>query len=332
MHRYKRRLLALTVGSDRVASSRVRAGTVIEFAGKHGWATQRIQADSRLWPIRLILSLAISPPDILLLQKMVLPRTLNRLLTLLSKEIVLELDDAIYLGYPGASGTADRMMKRTRQTLVIVDRLIVSNQLIADDLAPYFHADISVFPGPAPVVSSHENPLEIREKILWLGSPSTIENLRELVYPAAKGLPSFEFTVVGAPMRAMPFPNVEEIVWDEEAQRRSLRTARLGLMPLLRSAWNDRKASYKVLEYLAHDVIPIGQATDAMIDLLGPELEALMVVVDNQERESWMGAIDASQNLSVDDAWRAARDRVFDSLCVEAYSMKILGCAIERRT
>jgi hypothetical protein len=303
-----RRILALTVGNDDAASSRVRVVSVLSALRADGWDVARVSAVSPLWPVVFFARLVAMSPDVTLIQKVVPPVWFYRLVAALSKRLVFECDDAIHLNH-GDPALAVRNSRRLQGLLPTSDSVVVSNVLLKEDLKQLGAVEPFVFPGPAPRVSYIGD--GERRGVLWLGSPSTFEYVRSVVYPALNLLPpSMHLMVIGAPRNAQ-YGQVTEQVWSADRQAVSLAKARVGIAPQPVDEWSQRKAFYKVLEYLAAGVVPVVPDQPAVNLLLGDELDTLAVRVTGDCPAVWAEAIMRANDVQVDDRWLAARDRVF---------------------
>ena len=70
----RRSIVALTVGDDSVASSRIRVASVLRVASNAGWRTSRLIAHGhRLWPASLLSRVLVEAPDVVLLHKVAPP-------------------------------------------------------------------------------------------------------------------------------------------------------------------------------------------------------------------------------------------------------------------
>lgn len=311
------KLLVISVGTDVAASSRVRMAPLIREAEASGWQTRRITATDRRWFISAVVDLLLWRPHVLVLQKLTPGRVARTTLRLMSRKMVYDLDDAIYLGYPGKEALADRNRESVHGVARVADRVVVSNDLIAQDLATWGLPTPRVFAGPSPKAADGSD--ATRSQALWLGSPSTVHNVRSIYGQLRSGL-ELPMVVLGAPADVVD-DGISELVWTFERQERALSEALVGLFPLVSTPWADRTAGYKILEYLAHDVVPVVSDAPFVHTLLGDQLERLGVVVTGD----WPDAIDAARDIVVDDGWRAARDHVFERWSPTQYSALVLG-------
>lgn len=316
------RIVALTLGHDRYASSRVRAGAVLASMQQDGWKVTRITTQSSMWPVRLFICLIVLRPPVTFLQKVAPPTLFSMIVRLLSRRLVFECDDAIQLGYESNSIDAQKTSGKLGALLPLCDRVIVSNAVLRNDFHKLGARDLVVFPGPAPSVAALSQ--EIRDGVLWLGSPSTVDNVRQIVYPAMKLLDDrIRLTVVGSD-QVSNTAQVTENPWSEDLQAASLARARVGLAPQRQDPWSKRKAFYKVLEYLAASVVPVVPAQPAIFTLLGDEIDIVAVIATDDTPCSWAAAIERALAVDVGEEWLAARDRVFSRWSAERLGQVLL--------
>jgi hypothetical protein len=310
MRNDNQRVLALTLGDDSVASSRVRIGAPLATMISEGWEIERITATRRSWPVRFLAKTIVMRPGVTIVQKVVPPVWFCRIIASLSTRLVFECDDAIQLGDDSDPVGARRTSQRLARLLPLCDCVTVSNTVLAEDFRRLGARDVVVFPGPAPTIGAL-HPGE-RHGILWLGSPTTLKNVKSIVYPALQLMPiEIELVVIGS-RRDSDCDRVVERIWSMDRQQRALATARVGLAPQAQDQWSLRKAFYKVLEYLAADLIPVVPASPAVRTLLGEELDIVAVTAHDDSPEAWAAAIERAFLINIDAQWTAARNRVFE--------------------
>lgn len=306
----KQRVLALTVGDDSVASSRVRVGAPLAAMRSGGWHTERITATRKSWPIRFVAKLIILRPTMTIVQKVVPPKWFSRIMASLSIRLVFECDDAIQFGYDADPVSSRVITQRLAVLLPLCDCVTVSNAILGEDLRRLGAHNTILFPGPAPPIAAQNR--GSRHGLLWLGSPATLVNVQSIVYPALDLLcPEIELTVIGASGDS-DRGRIAERVWSMDLQQRTLATARVGVAPQIEDEWSLRKAFYKVLEYLAADLVPVVPASPAVQLVLGEELDVVAVTARDDSPAAWAVAIEQAFCINVDEKWTAARDRVFD--------------------
>ncbi len=306
-------VVALVLGTRDVASSRIRAHIPLDHIEHSGYRVIRIISSSRFWPIYLFLSTLIRRPEVLFFQKVMPPPWFLQISRSLCARMVFDLDDAIYLGYPGSSNRqVTKASSRVRRGLRYFDLVLTSNAMIRNDLGLSSDSRCVIFPGPSPLLPETEEDLASKERaVLWLGSPSTISNVESILPAVAALLPDLEFLIVGSPIDVDLTGSIRRQQWTASVEEHALRRCWSGLMPLEATVWNKRKAGYKVLEYLRHGVIPVVEDSQIIRTLLGERTEQLCELVRGGSASAWAEAIERSLTRSPDGAWLEAREEVF---------------------
>ena len=308
-------VVVLTVSSRGGASTRVRMIPVIDALRTESVKVTHVSAASRLWWVRVLFILS-SRRSSLVVQKLTPPVLWTFLATLLSHKTVVDIDDAIYLGYPNHRPQR-RSMVRVFFLAKRADRVVVSSPIIMSDLPPEISEKIVVFPGPAPSVLEYRR--SERHGIVWLGSPSTFGAFKRLIGPAlSKVSGRLPLIAVGSPVNRRSNFMLEQ-TWTVERQEEALLGCRIGLAPISESEWDRRKVSYKILEYISHAVLPVTERNDPAVSLLGDLLEELCVVVPGKDSEAWRRAMDEAYGRSLDQSWYEAREKLFERLSAASF-------------
>jgi glycosyltransferase involved in cell wall biosynthesis len=89
-------------------------------------------------------------------------------------------------------------------------------------------------------------------RIVWIGSPSTVQYLAALNAPLAAlaRLIPFKLRVIGGTL-AMHGVDVECVRWTEDTEVTSISQCDVGIMPLSDSPWERGKCGYKLIQYMA---------------------------------------------------------------------------------
>ncbi len=305
------------LGDEKTASSRIRGLHLISELRQRGhhvtsgslWATERSP-----WVYGIG-----ECPEILVLQKVFPPTAIINLFRRRASLLVLEIDDAVHLGYPNMSTRLATVLgHRVRHLASMSDVLTTPSPLLASEIA--LERRSLVFPGPAP---KYRGSTAVGG-LIWLGSPSTEPNL-ELLRGCGEMISGWRG---GA--RAVGGGKLSEnlgltpVEWSPSAESEVLAMSTVGLMPLIRSEWNDRKASYKVLEYLAAGVAPIASASPAL-DALGSIAKFVYSVSEEKE---WPRALEKHNFSEVDLDWRkvqVALDELSVARYADAWEETVLG-------
>lgn len=313
--------LWVTVGGSRQASTRVRVIELSHGLRKFGVESTILRGTDLKGRLRVVLRVMRGRYDVIVLQKVLYGWPMLWLLRKMTGELVFECDDAIHL--PDSQGemySSDNDLRRLRRLLRRVDVVTTTNQLLAEDFATKENRTV-VYAGPAPPIRSSRK----REKVvLWLGSPSTSPELDEVAeVPAALGGRGIEFVAVGADV-SQAERGWEVLDWSIEVADEWLQRATVGLMPLARNPWNDRKAAYKILQYAASGVVPVASEGPPARLFLPSEMNECLV----SSRSGWCSAIEAG--LEGADKYAVRLDMIVNRNSVGSTAEKWFHQVIEK--
>jgi hypothetical protein len=328
------KILSVVVGDQNLASSRVRAHDSLELLGTLGHKIRVVNTSrTRMWPIRAVALLIYVRPDVTHLQKVIPPSAVSLFIRRTSRFLIYELDDAIYFGYPGSSqAVRARSAKRVLRLANAADRVVVSSPEIARDLEAFVATEICVFPGPAPARPRPAPADEVGDDplspvTLWLGSPSTkyyVESIETTYTERVSNSERFgRLVLVGSDRDRSG--DVQHEVWTQSRESFWLRRASVGIMPIADDEWSRRKAAYKILVYLAHDIIPVTTRNSVSKNVLGASFEQLCEVVAAPADETeWLRAISRAHARSIDSEWVTVRDELFAALSLRRYTAVLI--------
>lgn len=236
---------------------------------------------------------------------------------------IYDFDDAIYNQSDKSFGHKFWSPRRTwSRSVLVADLTIAANELLAEDAA--------VFSSRVVVIPSLINPSEYMEKqsfqtedervILWIGSPSTANNLELLVKPLETLNKSIRARVlaVGAQSSAQRAlgPHFTTLPWSLDLVEGLSSIADVGVMPLRNSFSNSRKSGYKLLQYSAMGlpsvVSPVGISA-SIADRVGALKAA--------STEDWESLLHDLLRTSAEQDRRALGQRQRKSV-IENYSYK----------
>lgn len=331
------RLLWLTRYGPEGASSRYRVWQFIDPLADRGirstalplarWRAGRLESIASV--VRRLLTFARRPAaDVLVVQKApVMPSSLwpvaRRLLGRLRIPIVWDLDDAIWANSDGERRMAVGMCRTA-------DVVVVGNDLLADWAHTAGATRVEVIPTCfTPSMPTNRPQMgQPGTRVVWIGSPSTAELLQREEQRVREVLstPGAQLTMIGAePPDSMSDLEIDVVPWSPEAEHEHLSRADFGLALQPRTVFADHKCGFKIIQYMAHGVIPI--ATDNPVHRQIMNDVGLLVAGDTKA-----GEVRAFVNAGVADADRmAARDRwqsaYSTEVGVEAWA-RLLGSSI----
>lgn len=241
------------------------------------------------------LAVTTKPDDVVLIQKVLLPRNVVSHVRRRCRRLVFDFDDAVYELSPASRD-------RTRTTISLSDATITSvehNAAFARDAG----GNVTVLVTPVDVARfMPTGPWQASKRftIGWIGSPSTTRYLIDIAQElreVASARP-VRFVFIGAAYFPAAPPETEFVPWSIANEERILPTLDVGLMPLRAGPWEDGKGGYKALQYMASGVptvasdVPAGRpyVSHGVTGLLVPDAgswgEALCYLLDHpHERE-----------------------------------------------
>lgn len=313
------RMLAVTLGSAREASSRVRvyqcqshlaaSGIDVEIepfyparadGAQSSWPAPVARAATMAYTVRRTAALlaAARRADVVLLQRVLLPRPLLAQLRRAARRLVFDFDDAIYTTHRGAPAdpAAERRLCRTA---ACADRVIASTDHLARRIAPV-QPRITVWPSAvdcrryapadADAHAAARGPGSAPLTVGWIGSASTTMYL-EPVLPALRTLAaSGEIAVrlVGARGIAES-AGVTCRPWAYDTELEDLARFDIGIMPLSDDEWARGKAGYKLLQYMACGLPSVASPVGVNAEIVEPGSTGWLA----RTADDWVDAIRA---------------------------------------
>jgi glycosyltransferase involved in cell wall biosynthesis len=271
------KVLLVSLGTPVVACSRVRVHQYLPYLASRGvdarvvpfWPRPDPRPPSTLGParrsaarLRMVervarLSLLAPHHDVTVIQRVLLPSRLQRLLAGRARRLVFDFDDAIATTHPGMTDE-DRWTRqaepRFAQMLALSRAVFAATPVLVGQARR--HA-ANVFELPSPVDCDRYRPSDrsgaARVVVGWIGNPSTSRYLHPIL-PVCRRLaarhPELSFEAVGAdpdadldPFRVRP--------WSLDSELVHLGDFDIGIMPLDDDPWARGKAGYKLLQYMA---------------------------------------------------------------------------------
>lgn len=278
------KILFLTQFGESAASSRTRAFQYVPYLAREGHEVRvlpLIPDAVRAWsktlegrqriPYCLVVGLltilrvaqtvlVARSYDVLIVQKVILPRTLAAILGRVAGKVVYDFDDAIQT----LLGWKRRMFPNILRTASLV---VVENDQNMRAAAKYCPQVVKIV-GPIDTQLYHPAPIRDSDGPLvigWIGSPDTAEYLRA-VHDVLRDLArthALVFRTIGSGPQKIQGVQVETFEWSLEDEVELLQSFDIGIGPLPDNEWTRGKAGYKLLQYMAVGIpvvaSPIGE-------------------------------------------------------------------------
>ena len=193
------------------------------------------------------------------------------------KPYVLDFDDAIFHNYDlHRSAWVRRIYGRRIDILMEGARLVIAgNRYLADRATAAGARWVEVIPTVvdlARYASKQTYSVAAKPRIVWIGSPSTVQYLLELAEPlgALAKRQAYTLRVIGGGAITMPGVDVESLPWSEDMEAALIEECDVGIMPLRDTPWEQGKCAYKLIQYMACGLptvaSPIGANREVVIE------------------------------------------------------------------
>ena len=180
------------------------------------------------------------------------------------KPIIYQLDDPLYIPYVSGSNGYFSYLKCFDKVAEIckMSAAVIVNSAFHKQFALKYNKNVWQIPS---IVDTHRHvyhPQSLDTKELgigWIGSPSTMDNLKIVSRPLQELAKTvrFKFHMIGAGEFDLPGVDYVNHEWREETETELLKKIQIGIAPLLMTEWNKRKFIYKVVQYMAMGIPPI---------------------------------------------------------------------------
>lgn len=238
---------------------------------------------------------------------------------------ILDFDDAIFHNYDLNRNRLVRILYGSR-----IDRLMAKAKLVTagnDYLAERARRAgatwVEVIPTVVDMVrydncvtEQIEEPL----RIVWIGSPTSVQYLLELA-PALKkvfAIHPFVLRVIGGGQIEIAGLQLECVAWSEHTEVSYLKECHVGIMPLRDTPWERGKCAYKLIQYMASGLPTVASTVGANCEVVIDGKTGFLVSTEDQWVEQLVRLLDDS-NLRK-DMGRAGHFRAS-----EYYSLQVMG-------
>lgn len=229
---------------------------------------------------------------ILFFQRTTFPFGLEKLLKVLNKNIVFDIDDAIFLPDNKESGLIGRIKEYTK-AVEVADMLkvskisIVENEYIRVYVKKYC-PKVFLISGP---IDTQRNFVKERKSdkevtIGWIGSPSTAIylNMLDNVFRKISDIFNVKIMLIGAGHYKLGRVEINNIEWSLKNEVSQLQEFDIGVMPMPDNEWTRGKLGCKMLQYMAVGVPAVVSYTPTNAEVIIDGVNGFLV---NSEEE-WM--------------------------------------------
>lgn len=242
-------------------SSRVRVLNLLPELKKKGIECRVVPYPGRLIE-RLGLFRNLKGFDAVFLQKKLPTPFEALLLKSLSRKLIFDFDDAIYLKHDSSENIESRSRyMKFRAIIKRADLVIAGNRILARE-ANKFNKNVAVIPSAVETRNIPVKMWDIENEYItigWIGGAVNLGHLK-LVEPVLRRLSEeheIELRIVCSEPVKMEGVKVRFIPWRLETQEAEIARFDIGIMPLPRTRHSEGKCGYKALQYMAAGIPPV---------------------------------------------------------------------------
>lgn len=291
-------LLFLTKNLDG-ASTRYRALNYQSKLHQAGWNTHQWTSKKGIRSYSTLISYLLKS-DIVMIQRKLLSTPLLFLVKLLSKKLIYDFDDAIFLKDNGQP--SNHRLKLFAKAASGADAVFAGNQYLTQK-AQLYNSNVVLLPTTVDTDRYQSAPRFERKQsidLVWIGSSSTRKYLEGLI-PALEELGKrhnrlrlkiiADFDLPLHHMKTLP------IKWSDETEAIELASSDIGIAPMIDDPWTRGKCALKIIQYMAAGLPVISSDAGTNGEVVVNNLTGLLV---NSQQE-WITAV---ERLLEDEALR----------------------------
>jgi len=235
---------------------------------------------------------------ILYLQRTTFPFGLEKILSLVNRNIIFDLDDAIFMSDRKDEGIFSRLKEYSKSKEVAgilkVSRLaIVENEYIRSYARQYCQ-DVFLIPGPIDTERYTVKYPQRKDKVIigWIGSPSTTVYLKitdGILQRLTEKFASLEIRLIGAGRYNIDGVRIHNSDWSYNSEVSDLQGFDIGIMPMPDNEWTRGKLGCKMLQYMAVGVPAVVSFTPTNSEVIKDAENGFLV----RTAEEWVSKLSA---------------------------------------
>ncbi|MBI5145295.1 MAG: glycosyltransferase family 4 protein [Candidatus Omnitrophica bacterium] len=228
---------------------------------------------------------------ILFLQRTTFPFGLEKLLKHINKNIIFDLDDAIFIPDTKENSWIGRIKERTKAqevaNILKVSKLaIVENEYIRSYVRQYCQ-DVFLIPGPIDTERYFVKTKVNRDiTIGWVGSPSTAIYLGILdeIFKELSRVSQIKIKLIGAGQYKLRGVDLTNVDWVLETEVGHLQSFDIGVMPMPDNEWTKGKLGCKMLQYMALGIPAVVSYTQTNAEVINDGINGFLV----NSKDEWI--------------------------------------------
>lgn len=213
----------------------------------------------------------------------------ERLLRLLSKKIIYDIDDLIFLGHTSDANKKSKFLKGKAKAIYMMKSAnhVITCTPMLDEFVKKYNlntTDISSTINTDTYISKKDYATKGKLVLGWSGSHSTSKFLFVLqnALQELKNDLDFELLVIGDKDFKMDGVNLKTLSWKAESEVKDLSAIDIGLYPLPDEPWVYGKSGLKALQYMALGIPTIATAIGANYRIINDGENGFLVKGDEE--------------------------------------------------
>lgn len=315
-------ILFVSKGKDS-ASTRYRGLAYFTALQSSGWRPLHLTVRGALPRLKL-LSIA-KHADVVVILRKTFSLPFLCLLRLCSKNLILDLDDAIFCKSDGKPSKSRQL--RFEKVASICEQIWAGNLYLAD-MAGRYNESIKIIPTS---VDYRKYLLEVEKNsnyfdLVWIGSRSTQKYLKECL-PVLESLseiiPSLRLKIVADFDLPSERLKTTAVPWSEKGEAEELSSAHIGIAPMSDDSWTKGKCGLKVLQYMAAGLPVVSSPVGVNREIVKHGVTGYLA----ESPEEWRVVI---EKLAHDSALRQAMGEAGQMRVVKQYSIDVTYCKMAK--
>jgi glycosyltransferase involved in cell wall biosynthesis len=201
--------------------------------------------------------------DVLWIEGELLPRwpaTIERLLPLLGRGFVVDLDDAIFHTYDRHPNALVRRLLGRKIDVIFksATSVVVGNDYLADRASRTGASHVVMVPTTVDHYAYAAQEPSVHDKLTfgWIGSPATEHYLRTIAPELEQLCNSLQarLHLIGVERHSFAHPDVVLSNWSEDTEIEELAGCDIGLAPMSDGPWERGKCGLKAIQYMASGI------------------------------------------------------------------------------
>jgi len=231
--------------------------------------------------------------DIVFLQRVTFPFGMEKLLKERNKNIIFDIDDAIYLPDSEENSLVELLKKYIKKKEVIsilrVARCVIAENNYIKSFVEGYCKKVYLIIGPIDTAKNFPREYKLSPGIItigWIGTPSTAVYLKMLdsVFKKLAERYKIKIRLISAGPYFISGVLVENISWDEKAEVSELHKFDIGVMPMPDNEWTRGKVGCKMLQYMANGIPSVVSYTPTTAEVIEDGINGFLA----DSEEEWV--------------------------------------------